>query len=194
MPKKTNLIINEAKLIKEGEGQYGPYKMWSIKFQGGKNKYTYFEKNNYAPMVGDMIDFVEWDESQNEKDGKVYTNYTIKTIMLSDKHLENTPQTASEPQQRDKKFDSSITMFISYAKDLMVAVMPFHPGYHQMELEDLGNIATQVGIQMYNKVYGKCDGCLNKCNEPDTDPIKMPPHPELENYMEEIPLPEEPPI
>jgi len=162
----TNVEISKVYEGKSGESEYGPWTAYNFYVKGYDHKFGYFQKDGgLAPAKGMKILMLEYEIKQRGE----YTNYDVKRIeLLKDISTDtlNPPQTAPGPHGKTQR-DSNVTMFISYAKDLMVALLPYHAGYNQMELEDLANIVTQTGMNMQDKTSSSKP-------EPNTDPIEMP--------------------
>jgi len=117
---------------------------------------------------------LEFEEKQSQgKDEKWYTNNNVKTVMFPDEAQQvnnNANQTAPEAQGStisSTKRDSSLTMYISYAKDIVVAkIQAGDEQYALMPVEDLGVVTVQVGINMYDKANGvQCADC-GQCKDP----------------------------
>lgn len=72
----TNVEVSKVFKGKSGEGQYGPWQIWDVYFNGDNRKFTYFEKGNVIPEVGMMVLVLKFDV---EKKGQ-YTNYTVKEL------------------------------------------------------------------------------------------------------------------
>ena len=185
----TNVEVGKVFKGKSGEGQYGPWQIWDVYLRDDKRKLSYFEKDGFIPEVGAMIQVLKFEVvTKQGNDGKTYTNYNVKELTpdpnwYSGKEPETPPQTRSVATGStiSPKRDSSITMFVSYAKDLMVAFIG-QGRYLEMDLEDVGGIVAQVGIMMYDKV-----------NSPVRDEPAKEAH-EQADYTPELEYPDEPPI
>lgn len=196
MPTLTNIVISKAYKGASGEGEYGSWQAYNFYVKDDKRKFSCFD-NTLIPREGMAIVALEYEkeQSQSKKDGKWYTNNNVKTIMLPD-----TQETVSDVQGQEQsqnyhqttsgatgstQRDSSISFYVAYAKDLLVALLPHHAGYNQMELEDLGKIVTQVGMNMQDYINDKCASCPKA--QPNTEPIKIPEQQPDDDY-------EQPPI
>ena len=169
----TNVAISKVYPGKSGENDYGKWWAYNFYVKDHDEKFSYFKKEDgVEPVQGMEIQLLEYEIGQRGE----YTNYDVKRFTLQTTP-QATPQTAPEPLQSTQKGkrDSSITMFISYAKDLMVSLMPSHAGYNQMDLEDLGKIATSVGLQMYDQVNSVPE-TVTTAPKSDEPPTGEPPH------------------
>jgi len=164
MPTLTNVIVNKVYEGKSGEGQYGPWQAYNFYVRGDVRKFSCFD-SKLVPREGMAIDALEFEEEQKAKDGKWYTNNNIKTVILPDTQEavsniqrqvnQAAPQTVSEPRSATNKRDSSLTMYISYAKDIAVALLNHKSEQvHNFTVEEIGDIIVQVGINMYDKANG----------------------------------------
>ena len=189
MPTLTNVIVNKVYKGASGTGQYGDWQAFNFYVKGDDRKFSCFG-STLMPKEGMAIVALEYEEeeSQSKKDGKWYTNNNVKTIMLADEGQQvsqNAPQTAPEPRSETispTKRDSSLTMYISYAKDLTVALLNHKSEQVQnFTVEELANIVVQVGMNMYDKAN----------NTPEKLPVK---DQTIDEYIEEMTSDDEPPI
>jgi len=171
MPTLTNVIVNKVYKGASGEGQYGPWQAYNFYVKGDDRKFSCFD-SKLVPVEGMAIAALEFEEKQSQgKDEKWYTNNNVKTVMLPDTQApQTTPQTAPEATGSTishTKRDSSLTMYISYAKDIVVAkIQAGDEQYALMPVEDLGVVTVQVGINMYDKANGvQCADC-GQCKDP----------------------------
>ena len=187
----TNVEVGYVKLEpKIKEGKYGEYKIWDFTLSGDKDRwFGYIEKNNLVPEKGMKILVLKYESQTNVKDGKTYYNNYVKELTpdsnwYSGKEPENTtqkPPSATGSTQGVKR-DSSITMFASYSKDLMVALIN-NGLYLEMDLEDIARIVAQTGVIMYDKVNGT----------EHVEPAMIKPEPTEPIDPDEPPFPDEPP-
>ena len=210
MPTLTNVIVNKVYKGASGEGQYGPWQAYNFYVKGDDRKFSCFD-SKLAPVEGMAIVALEYEEeqSQSKKDGKWYTNNNVKTVMLPDTQEavsdvqiqqlnKNANQTAPEPQGSTispTKRDSSLTMYISYAKDIVVAkIQAGDEQYALMPVEDLGVVTVQVGINMYDKANGvQCADC-GQCKDPfPNEESNMPDNTQEPQYHGDEPPLGEPP-
>jgi len=188
MPTLTNVIVNKAYKGASGEGQYGPWQAYNFYVKGDDRKFSCFD-SRLVPKEGMAIAALEYEEKQSQgKDDKWYTNNNIKTVILPDEgQPQTTPQTASEPRGETispTKRDSSLTMYISYIKDIVVAkIQAGDEQYCLMPVEDLGVVIVQVGMNMYDKANGVPEELPNmpdNTQEPqyhgDEPPLGEPPY------------------
>ena len=99
-------IITKIYHVKDGEGQYGKWRMWSLYLKDNDKKFTYFSGGKKPePFEGMKIGYLKYTEKQetSKKDGKVYNNYTIDDLKVSEDSPQ--PQTGqgvpTKPQGRD---------------------------------------------------------------------------------------------
>ena len=145
----VDVTISKVYEGKSGESQYGKWTAYNFYVDGDDRKFSYFktEKSPLLPATGMSLKMLRFETK--EKDG--YTNHNVKEMFLN-----KTGTTAQKPSVAtgstiSPKRDSSITMFVSYSKDLMVALIG-QGRYIEHELEDIVAIVAQVGIIMYDKI------------------------------------------
>ena len=181
----TNVEVGKVFKGKSGEGQYGPWQIHDVYLRDDKRKFSYFEKDGLIPEVGMIIQVLKFEVVQKGE----YTNYTVKELTpdpnwYSGKEPEiphQKPPSATGSTQGVKR-DSSITMFASYSKDLMVALIN-NGLYLEMDLEDIARIVAQTGVIMYDKVNGT----------EHVEPAMIKPEPTEPIDPDEPPFPDEPP-
>ena len=91
--------VSKTYFIKDGEGQYGKWRMWSFYLEGSDKKFTYFTSGNKPePFEGMKIGYLKYTEKQ---DGK-YTNYTVDELKVSEEPVQKSepPSHVPESQQR----------------------------------------------------------------------------------------------
>ena len=183
MPKKTNITISKVFKGKSGEGKYGPWQIWDIYFEGSENKYTYFEKNDYIPIVGQVIDFLEWDV---EKKGE-YTNFTIKNIIPSDsKKSSQSHSEANDGTISCKANIGPITMWGKYISDIMCAIIK--DGHTGKELDERTKDAVETLSDSSLMIMGILKNAQCPKKQEETQPKPQ------ETFSDGTPLPEEIPF
>lgn len=149
--KTTDKIISKVFKGPSGEGEYGPWQIYNIYFEGSENKYSWFQKDGIVPTPGTKVMFMKYDIIEKEKDGKTYTNYNIKEIEFDTASL-GKPElsgTSSHGKQSNNTLPSSnCTMFISYAKDLLVSICG-RGEYKEVDYPELVKMYTQEGMRSY---------------------------------------------
>jgi len=176
----TNIEISKVYKGKSGESEYGPWQAYNFYVKGYDHKFGYFQKKGgIVPVQGMKILVLEYEINQRGE----YTNYDVKRIeLLKDTSQlgQKPPQAASEPRGSTQR-DSSLTMYISYAKDLMVALMSvsnfgaFPTHFQDYSFEDMCNDVVKRGMAMQDMAMESV--CESK-PEPNTGPIKIPETPD----------------
>jgi len=113
----TNVKVTDAKKVKEGEGEYGPWELWNLTLDG--QKYSWFRsEKDPSPQSGMVVAFAEYKEEQKGQ----YTNRNIngKSLKWGEKAPDKA-QAASKGGYSD--FPSS--MLFSYIKDIVIAKASF---------------------------------------------------------------------
>lgn len=129
----TGATISNVKKVKSGEGEHGPWTLYNV--QVGDKKYSIFQNSDVAaPQSGQVIAYAEVEERESEKDGKKYTNYTLKKIKWGEES--KTLPSAG----KNGKEDTPYSMLLSYAKDVVI----HHPGSQALNLVDYANAVLTV--------------------------------------------------
>lgn len=131
--------------MKEGAKDGRPWKKYGIQVEGDDRWFGFFERaDSITPGEGLEIEF---DAKQN---GKYWNAENIKIVVGSQQ---------SAPA-KNGKFDNS-TMFISYAKDLYIALLTTYPQEIAPTLEDTIARVVDIGMQM----KALADGYFDKAED-----------------------------
>lgn len=176
----TNVEVSKVYPGPKGEGEYGPWQIWNFYLKDDKRKFSFFEKDGLIPQEGMQIQVLKFEVKQKGE----YTNHDVKELTLQADWYDGKEPESSEAVQStiSTKRDSSVTMYISYAKDLMVALLA-SGAYPGLTLEQAADLVTQVGMMMQDEADD--DGSA----QPNTDPIEIP----EPGTTDDVPLPDEPP-
>lgn len=128
----VDVTIKDVKRGPSGESKHGPWQIHKIYLEGYKGDFAYFEKDGETiPKRGMKIRVFDYETKQNQKDGKTYTNHTIKRLTYADgeKHEPRTdtqvpkraPHGIPEPQSIDIPISQSV--MTSYHKDFICAMI-----------------------------------------------------------------------
>ena len=167
----TNVTIRKVYPGKTGESEYGPWQVWNFYLEGHeKLKLNYFSgEEKPIPVEGAALKLIEYDIVT--KGG--YTNNNVKQFVLAvAKEKSDSPPGDYEPpgdplpeMKHNGKIDapkpspkptidSSITMYISYSKDIAVALI--ETGHWVINentvFRDIAEHVVTVGLEMYQKV------------------------------------------
>jgi len=104
-------IITKIYHVKDGtgrdkEGKTWAYRIWNIYFEDNDKKFTYFTSGKKPePFEGMKIGYLKYTEKQetSKKDGKVYTNYTIDELKVSEDSPQ--PQAGQRVQAKTQSTD-----------------------------------------------------------------------------------------
>ena len=165
---ESNKKIKKVYKGKLGESEYGPWQAWNFYLEGVKDiKFSYFSGGDKpVPVEGRMVKHIEYEVVT--KDG--YTNNNVKKLVYYPREPDNEPR--QEPDQgppgdyeppgelpknppTSQKPDSSISFYVSYAKDLMVAMIERDGMPESLpSLTDAADEVVRVGTEMWRKVNG----------------------------------------
>ena len=152
----TNEVVKEAKVVKTGKSEHGPWTLWNFKIHGSDKKFSYFEKDNIKPSPGMAIQVLKYTTDIKTKGEKQYTNYTVTEITVAKDQLTRTtapPSTGFVGHAKPAR-DSSLTMYISYAKDLICQHM-IDGDYDGVTINELAESAVRVGLKMYDLAHAE---------------------------------------
>ena len=175
----TNCKIKKVYTGKTGTSEYGDWKQWNFYIEGHQGKkFSYFSSGEKPiPIEGRMLKILEYEIKQS--DCGQYTNHNVSQLVyyprsnmvfggMSDEPphpgLEaGPPYPADTPQGPEKhlppkknEYDSTITMYISYAKDIMCAIIE-RDGLPE-SLPTPISVAEEIisiGKAMYDNVHSK---------------------------------------
>ena len=162
-----NLTITEVVVGPKGTGKRGAWQIYNLTFDGSDKKFTWFQTDSIVPQVGTKIPTMKYEIKTNEKDGKEYKNFTIKKIEFDNvSQLKNTPPKGKVPTSIPA---SNVTMFISYAKDLLVSICA-GGGYKEVDYPELVKMYTQEGMRSYYDTVEmlKMDAAMESTKESET--------------------------
>ena len=77
MHELTNVTITRCEKGPSGTSAYGVWQIHNVWINNNDQKYSYFEKDGYIPVVGTMLASMNFDVEQKGQ----YTNYTIKEMV-----------------------------------------------------------------------------------------------------------------
>lgn len=132
----TNKVIAKVAVVKTGTTEYGKWTLYNIHFEGSERKFGYMGNDKKpVPFVGMKVPYLEYDEEEKEKDGKVYKNYNIKELKVDE--TQAAPASSSQstgPAREEKK------AYIDHGK-VMVDILQMAGGERDkvFELVDLFN-------------------------------------------------------
>jgi len=182
MPELFNVEITKVQPGKTGESQYGPWKAYNFYISDPDwkdQKFGYFQSGKKPePLVGMFLNKLEFEVKQKGE----YTNYEVSKfdIETSEKPL---PQTQIQGQaqtgeakpkpesgkktETDKPLPESpsqdryLSMYIAYAKDIAVAVLPFSKKLQKCELDEIcrhiarGGLILQASANDAERIQGQ---------------------------------------
>ena len=165
----ANKTIGKVYKGKTGEGQYGPWVAWNFYVEGDDRKFSYFSGGKKPePFEGAFIQMLKYETVTKGK----YTNHNVKEMALDNIEKQNNeprqepdqgpPDDYEPPGEKDgyvdkpttakssavRNGDEKLSFYVSYAKDLMVALIDkgeYSEGY---TLDDAGRDVMRVGKAM----------------------------------------------
>jgi hypothetical protein len=156
----------------KGDGKFGPYQYYNFYLVGGKLKFSYCHTGKKAiPTEGMKIAYMEWEETQSEKDGKTFLNQTVKLL----KPLEDGKVLSADTLNPKGKApcgngkDNPIWFCLSYAKDLRIAQITASPIMAELPLEVHVKAVASAGQQLLDMV-SKPEADYPKPGEPTIEP------------------------
>ena len=157
---ETDIEITKVYEGTSGEGEFGPWTAYNFYVKGDDRKFSWFKSDSkpIMPVPGMLVKLMEYfiAETYSEKHNKTFTNYNVSRIILhGDAHkqaetFEPPHKPVSMPTKSTPKRDNSLTMYISYAKDIVVAQMA-QGGYKGTSTLDISNVVVDNGVRMYDR-------------------------------------------
>ena len=175
---ETDVVISKSFEGASGESEYGPWIAYNFYIDNDERKFSWFwnEKKPIVPVQDMQIKLMEY-TSGPSKCGKYINNNVSRIILHGDAHKkaesnyesglkahgkleEAKPQSTgfvgqkgvAQPDNK-KGRDSSLTMYISYAKDIVVALINNKFASLPMTVEDMIDEVGDMGIRMYDRAH-----------------------------------------
>ncbi len=161
MPELLNVEITRVHPGKTGTSRHGPWKAYNFYISDPDwkdQKFGYFQSGQKSePQVGMFLSKLEFEVEQAGE----YTNYKVSKLEVksSEKPL---PQTQTqtdkakpEPDQKKEETkplpeppsqDRYLSMYMAYAKDLVVAMMPHSKKLQKCELDEVCRLIARGGL------------------------------------------------
>ena len=139
MPELRNITLVKVFEEKKGEGQYGPYILFSLYVDDPDwqdQKFGYIQSGKKpTPIKGMKLDKLEFEETQRGQ----YVNYDAKTIWPKQDKPKPKPQSKPQPKNNNGK-DNPFWFCLAYVKDLEIArisrlATKDVPALHQMVMD-----------------------------------------------------------
>ena len=155
----TNCTITNVERGPSGASTRGLWQIHNVWINNEKQKYSYFEKDGFVPVVGMMLSEMEFDV---ETKGQ-YTNYTIKQLVAVSTappapvaQPEPIPVVKPEPAQPapapEPAPSRELMMCVAYAKDILVQGLAMGPPKPDIPLEALVSLAGEAGLALFNQL------------------------------------------
>ena len=147
----TDVEISKVYEGKSGEGEFGKWTAYNFYIEGDERKFSWFKSDSKPtmPVQGMRIKLMEYAVKQSGE----YTNYNVSRIVLQEKQPETIEPSGLKkhtPQKSGR--DSSLTMYISYAKDLVCKMMELNPSaFDSLTVNQIADMTTETGMKMYDR-------------------------------------------
>lgn len=142
---------NEGKLI-EGEGEYGPWKLFSFNTdKTGKEKFAYmWGGEKPIPEKGMNVKHMEY---ESETKGQ-YTNLNVKKLELPEQTKSSASKSSSKTtsQQKPSNDNRDTSFYVAYAKDIAVAMLA--KDVDLLKLDAACEKVAKAGLIMMNESLG----------------------------------------
>lgn len=160
----TNKVIGKCYEGKSGEGEFGPWVAWNFHVEGDNRKFSYFSGGKKPrPFEGAFIQMAKY---ETVKKGQ-YTNHNIKELALGTQNYDprqepdgGPPDDYLPPGETPVKTpvkttisrnDEKLSFYVSYAKDLSVALLNKGEMPEGYTLDDAGKDVMRVGKMMHRE-------------------------------------------
>lgn len=150
----TDQIISEITKGKSGSSEYGDWTLYKIKLTQRKELFSWFaSEKDTIPRPKDIILYMEYVE--NQKDNKTY--YTIKKMEFGESNIatDDNYVPPSTKVNSTNTYDSATSMYVAYAKDLVIAAIPFNEELKKAKVKDLCDVVATCGKRMFEIASGK---------------------------------------
>ena len=176
---ETDVVVSKSFEGASGESEYGPWIAYNFYIDNDERKFSWFwnEKKPIVPMQGMQIKLMEY-TSGPSKCGKYSNNNVSRIILHGDAYKKTKTEYESglkahgkleeaEPQstgfvgqkgvaQPDNKKgrDNTLTMYISYAKDVIVQMMVSAPdAFKGLPINQITDMVVDEGVKMYDRAH-----------------------------------------
>lgn len=164
----TNCTITNVEKGPSGASSYGVWQIHNIWINNEEQKYSYFEKDGYIPVVGTMLAVMEY-EVQQKGD---YTNFTVKKMTLAKPTAPPVVATApaavpvpaaqpalvAQPVQLipvvkpEPVPTRELMMCVAYAKDIMIQQIVMDHALSNTNLETLMRMVGEAGLALLDQL------------------------------------------
>ena len=152
---ETDVVVRSAHPGTPGDWGYGPATPYNFYIEGDDRKFSWFHSENkpIVPEKGMQIKLMEYKEVPKGE----YLNYNVSRIILhGDAHKKaidhkdsvTMPKRVAQPNNNAGR-DNTLTMYISYAKDIAVAEIA-QGKFKETTTREIGILVADIGKEMYD--------------------------------------------
>lgn len=146
----TNIEISKVYEGPSGTSQHGPWQIYNFYVKDHKEKFSVFGKDDLIPVPDLKLKLLKYEIKHSEKDGKSYTNYNVKEIILEEGEASQPAQKQPQTTQKSLQRDNTLTMYVSYAKDILVQLLANVEQQTPTTLNKLCQEAVEAGKMMHD--------------------------------------------
>lgn len=147
----TDVVISKVYEGKSDVGKYGPWTAFNLYLEGQDKKFSWFGGDKkITPVEGMHLKHVGYEIKQ---DGE-YTNYNIKEMELMEDSPQPSPSSTPPPLPGKAPNGREASFYVSYMKDIAVAVLNCGGGLEQTDLDAIARKIAQAGLVMMNESLG----------------------------------------
>ena len=198
----TNCTITNVEKGPNGTSAHGVWQIHNIWINNEEQRYSYFEKDGFIPVVGMMLSVIKFDVEQKGQ----YTNFTIKEMVAVPTAMPAPvvppvvqpmpaavvqpmpmpvapavqPVLVAQPVQpapvvKPEPVPSrELMMCVAYAKDILVQGLAMSPPQPDIPFEALVSLAGEVGLALLDQLKAGKQAAKVAESVPVPTPVKQP--------------------
>ena len=162
MHELKNVTITNVEKGPNGTSAHGVWQIHNIWINNEEQRYSYFEKDGFIPVIGMMLSVMKFDVEQKGQ----YTNFTIKEIVaiptaapvpapvapavqpvLVAQPVQSVPVVKPEPVP-----SRELMMCVAYAKDILIQELVMGHVPSNDTFETLVSLAGEAGLALFNQL------------------------------------------
>lgn len=149
----TNVKIEEAKKVKEGTGDRGPWELWRLTIDG--KQFIKFRTGGENLEAGREIALAEYEVKEQTKNGVVYKNLSITKLVWADSPMDAKTDNLPPMPTKAPVIEIPDSMLFSYIKDMDNAAVSASPEKATVDLETRAKSVARVFLIVKDVLRGE---------------------------------------
>ena len=180
MHELKNVTITNVEKGPNGTSAHGVWQIHNIWINNEEQRYSYFEKDGFIPVIGMMLSVMKFNVEQKGQ----YTNFTIKEIVaiptaapvapavqpvLVAQPVQSVPVVKPEPVP-----SRELMMCVAYAKDILIQELVMGHVPSNDTFETLVSLAGEAGLALFNQLKAGKRAAKVAESAPVPTPVEQP--------------------